>query len=314
VECCDHAGVTHLPYNLIFCFSERFLDSVFSLFAGVASCAVLQRSAVRRRADETPVAQSGRHTHPHRSAAQSFWQALRHNNICTARSDQDDCGTVRFDARQPKHPQCIPGTPFRRARGSAWQTNKLMQRSAQEDSSAIRFAGGRPKHPQCSPGNRNLHNAIRVPPFFSEREHGRNAVILAVQDCVAEVSVARTALLMFRSPRLRCGYFGRPAAKRTERSSRALPRAQWERGTQTALRTFWPPGLRRRCFGRPPANRAALHSSWAPLCRSLLIWRALPRAPYYSARGRRCGGRETNAAARSHSKNRTRASASGRPD
>jgi hypothetical protein len=73
----------------------------------------------------------------------------------------------------------------------------------------VRSAAGRRKHPQRSPGDRNLRNAIRAPlPPPNGRKPGRNAVILAMpfqkkrgcQDCVAEVSVARTALRMSRPP------------------------------------------------------------------------------------------------------------------
>jgi hypothetical protein len=145
-------------------FLREFEIAVFSLPAGFAFCIVLQCSAVRRRATETPVAQSGR----------------------------------------PKHPQCSPGAPLPLG---AWQ--RLPPSGLPRLLGAVRFAAGRPKHPQRSPGDRNLRNAIRAPlPPPNGRKPGRNAVILAVpfqkkrgcQDCVAEVSVARTALRMFRSP------------------------------------------------------------------------------------------------------------------
>jgi hypothetical protein len=145
-------------------FLHDFYIPFFSPSAGFAFCVVLQCSAVRRRATDTPVAQSGR----------------------------------------PKHLQCSPGASLRLG---AWL--RLPPSGLPRLLGAVRFAAGRPKHPQRSPGDRKLRNAIRAPlPPPNGRKPGRNAVILAVpfqkkrgcQDCVAEVSVARTALRMFRSP------------------------------------------------------------------------------------------------------------------
>ena len=164
-------------------------------------------SAARCRATETSAAQSEHPCRKGRAAALArstnfCKEALRRTAVqCgSPAGDRNSRGAVRATKTSAVQSGCPSPIGRMAALATVWAPTTAWRsalcRWATETSAT---QSGRPKPPQCNPGT--------PPPPPNGREPRRNAVILAVpfqkkggcQDCVAEVSVARTALRMFRS-------------------------------------------------------------------------------------------------------------------